>query len=329
VATQVFDGKALVNKLTRKIKRDTERLRRQHHIEVGLGILLVTGDQVSMADSGKIAASAEQCGIKVHTESVAQRNVARRFYPTLEEYSRSPFIQGIYIQLPLPTEIVPLSEVMNRLPVSKDVAGLHFVTRGMSTYPPHEVSGFINPPELLAITETLSNMEFEFRGGKVVIVGSNATSGIVKLLAGHLFDRGCNVNILRYSNIVHSDDAETIKKLRSVEDTIDETESVINPHGEAVISWTNHGQWLTGSRLSKGSIVIDLGYKFARGKISGDVDFQSVSRSAKYVTPVPGGVRSITHMMILNNLIELIRRQKSSEEADRIGGLKRRFQKKE
>ncbi len=325
MVAKVIDGKSLVNSLIRRIKREAEQLRRQHHIEVGLGILLVTGDQVSMADTGRVADLAEQAGIKVHLERVAQRNVGRRFYPTLEEYKRSPFIQGIYIQLPLPTEIIPLSEVMARLPLEKDVAGLHFLNRGMATYSPHEVDEIIHPPEILAVQETLKECEFEFKGGNAVVVGSDATAGTVKMLSNFLFDKGCNVKLLKFSNISTTTENGQRRMLRSLDNEKIEVPGIINPEGEAVITCTNQAKWLSSSRLKPKSIVIDMGYKFSRGQVSGDCDFTNVSKSASYITPVPGGVRSITHAMILNNLIELINRQMEIKEGGKSKGLKRRF----
>jgi len=315
----------LVNKLSRRIRRDADRMRNQHHIDVGLGILLITGDQVAMADSGKINALAEQSGIQVQIERVAQRNVARKFYPTLEEYAASPFIQGIYIQLPLPTGVVPLDEVMKRLPPEKDVGGLHFVNRGMSTYAPHETGTQILPPEILAVVETLKQNSFELRGGKVVIVASEATAGLVKILAGHLFDKGCNVRILRYSNISRASDEQGAPRLKGFEEEKAVEDTIINPEGEAVIAWANHSKWLTSSRLVPKSIVIDMGYKFARGVVSGDCDFPSVSRIASLITPVPGGVRNIAHVIILQNLITLIQVQLDHQIEQMGEGLKRRF----
>ncbi|MCX6644856.1 MAG: hypothetical protein NTY09_00640 [bacterium] len=325
MAAKVLDGKSIVNRITRRIERDVTLLRKQHYIEVGLGILLVTGDQVSMADSGKIATVAEQAGIKVHIERVAQRNVARRFYPTLEEYTRSPFVQGIYIQLPLPTQIIPLKEVMDRLPLQKDVGGLHFLNRGMATYPAHEVDEITHPPEILAVFETLKECEFEVNGGNVVIVGSDVTAGITKLISNYLYDKGCNVRLLKFSNISPTAEEGEIRKLRRLDEKTEKAPGIINPDGEAVITCCNQSKWLSGSRLAPRSIVIDMGYKFTRGSISGDCDFQTIVPSASYITPVPGGFRNIAHVMILSNLIDLIRRQKGTKEVGTGKTIHRRF----
>ena len=325
MSATVYDGKALVSKLSRRIRREADQLRSQHHIDVGLGILLITGDQVAMADSGKIVSLAEQSGIEVQIERVAKRNVARKFYPTLEEYAASPFIQGIYIQLPIPTELVPMQEIMKRLPPEKDVGGLHFVNRGMSTFTPYEVGEQVHPPEVLAAVEALKQCGFNFRGGKVVVVGSEATAGLVKILAGNLFDKGCNVKVLRYSNISRMSGEDGSMRLKDMSTGGREPDGIVNPEGEAVITWANHSRWLSSTRLAPQSIVIDMGYKFSRGVVSGDCDFLSVSRTAKVVTPVPGGVRNIAHAIILQNLINLINRQIDMKLEKPGEVLKRRF----
>ena len=232
----VFDGKQLLGKLSRRIKNAAERIRKQRHIEVGLGILLVTGDQVSMSDATKIAGTAEELGIVVHIERVAQRNVSRKFYPTLEEYADSPFIQGIYVQLPLPTQIVPLPEVMSRLPPEKDVAGMHFTNRGMATFPLHEVAFTVHPPENLAVAAALEECRVPLKGGKVLLIGSNQTTGAVKLLAGYLFDRGCDIRVLHSVSVRGHEQVEDPKFRNDTRREADRDVRIINPDGEACYS---------------------------------------------------------------------------------------------
>jgi len=325
VSANVFDGKSLLNRLNRQISRSAERIHKQRHVEVGLGILLVTGDQVSMSESAKIAQTAESLGINVHMQRVAQRNIGRQFYPVLEEYAVSPFIQGIYIQLPLPTEILPLDEVMKRLPPDKDVAGMHYINRGIASYPADEIDFSIHPPENLAVIAALKECKVPLKGGKVVVVGTNTTVGPVKLLASHLYNEGCEVRTMHLSSIKRIEPLEK-KKLR-ITTPIDnpEKETVINPDGEAVVTWTNSAGWLTKSMLKPGSVVMDMGYKFVRGHISGDCDFPSVIQTASAVTPVPGGIRNIIQIMILQNLISLIQRKLDMSDADVKSRLQRKF----
>ena len=320
----IYDGKNLVARLSSRIKRDVEKIRRLHHIEVGLGILLVTGDQVSMADASKIATTAEELGIKVEVERVAQRNIGRRFFPRLEEWAESPFIQGIYVQLPLPLEILTMEDVMQRLPPSKDVAGIHFINRGMSTFSRAEVSDTVISPEIMAVTAALRECKVELKRGKITLIGSGSTGGMMKLLAGHLYDKGCDIRLLKYENLVETSGLQE-SRLKSAAASGASKEELLNPDGQAVITWANQPEWLTAKRLSPGCVILDMGYRFGRGKISGDCDFVSVSQIAKIITPVPGGVRNIVRIMILQNLIDLIKRQVGETQEQPVGPLLRRF----
>lgn len=327
MSAQIFDGKALLARLEGRIKRDARLLRKNFHIDVGLGILLVTGDQVSMSESGKIASRAEELGITVKLESVAKRNISRRFYPILDEWNKSPFIQGTYIQLPLPADVISLDEVMKRLPPNKDVGGIHFINRGKATYPSSESGISVTPPEILAVAETLESCGFALNGGNVVLIGSLSTSGIVRLMAGYLYDRGCNVRLVKWESIQGSKSGMHQRKLNLEPATENRPEKVLNPDNEVVITWANQPAWLTREKLSHGSIIIDMGYKFARGRISGDCDFPSVSPTAKIMTPVPGGLHNIIHVMILRNLIDLIKRQTEEMEYGSAGPtIRRKFQ---
>ncbi|MFH1676856.1 MAG: hypothetical protein ABIC40_07510, partial [bacterium] len=134
--------------------------------------------------------------------------------------------------------------------------------------------------------------------------------------------------LIHYKNLSGTRMSGESRKLRQIDiDKTDKKEelTVVNPDGEAVVTWTNHPGWLSRERLNPGSTVIDMGYKFARGKISGDCDFPSVSQSAKIVTPVPGGARNVIHAMIVNNVIDLAKQKKSDRESKRKGDLRKRF----
>lgn len=62
--------------------------------------------------------------------------------------------------------------------------------------------------------------------------------------------------------------------------------------------------------VKDGAVVIDVGInRLDNGKITGDVDFESVKEKASYITPVPGGVGPMTIAMLMNNVIKATRRQ--------------------
>ena len=62
---------------------------------------------------------------------------------------------------------------------------------------------------------------------------------------------------------------------------------------------------IKGNMIKKGVIIIDAGAAFKEGKLTGDVDFKSVSKKTSYITPVPGGLGSLTVACLLENLVKL------------------------
>jgi 5,10-methylene-tetrahydrofolate dehydrogenase/methenyl tetrahydrofolate cyclohydrolase len=202
---------------------------------------------------------------------------------------------------------------------------MHFTNRGMASYPSNEIEFALHPPENLAVAATLQECKVPLKGGKVLIVGSSATEGPVRLLAGYLYDSGCDVRILHLASISGIAPAEEKRLLKGHLAEKASESFTINPEGDAVVTWTNIAGWLTKTRLKPGSVVIDMGYKFVGGRISGDCEFPSVSQTASIVTPVPGGVRNVVQMMILQNLMSLIQRKFDVSDADVKGRLQRRF----
>jgi methylenetetrahydrofolate dehydrogenase (NADP+)/methenyltetrahydrofolate cyclohydrolase len=67
---------------------------------------------------------------------------------------------------------------------------------------------------------------------------------------------------------------------------------------------------VTGEMIKDGAVVIDVGInRLETGKLAGDVDFESASRKARAITPVPGGVGPMTVAMLLRNTLRAAQRQ--------------------
>ena len=65
---------------------------------------------------------------------------------------------------------------------------------------------------------------------------------------------------------------------------------------------------IDGSYVKEGAVVIDVGISRVDGKLKGDVEFESASEKAGYITPVPGGVGPMTIIMLMKNTIEACER---------------------
>lgn len=64
-------------------------------------------------------------------------------------------------------------------------------------------------------------------------------------------------------------------------------------------------KFLTGDMVKDGVVIIDVGISRVEGKLSGDVDFESVAPKASFITPVPKGVGPMTVAMLIQNTVEL------------------------
>ena len=83
-----------------------------------------------------------------------------------------------------------------------------------------------------------------------------------------------------------------------------------NRNADILISAIGKANYITSDMIKKDAVVIDIGInRLENGKITGDVDFNSVKEKASYITPVPGGVGPMTIAMLMNNILKATRRQ--------------------
>jgi methylenetetrahydrofolate dehydrogenase (NADP+)/methenyltetrahydrofolate cyclohydrolase len=195
----------------------------------------------------------------------------------LDRQAADPSVTGILLTLPLP-DGVDLDAVVEHLPVSKDVEGIHPANAGrLAQGRPHVI-----PSTPLAGLEILSHAGVSLEGQVAVVVGR---SPIVGRPMAHLLIR--------------------------------ENATVVTCHTRTVdlSSWTQRADILllaagraglvTGSMVRPGATVIDFGTNVVGDKLVGDAHFESVSAVAGAITPVPGGVGQVTTAVLARNLVWL------------------------
>ncbi len=77
---------------------------------------------------------------------------------------------------------------------------------------------------------------------------------------------------------------------------------------DILVSAVGKAGFVTKDMVKPGAIVIDVGINRVDGKVCGDVDFESVSETAGWITPVPGGVGKMTIAMLLSNTVDAAER---------------------
>ena len=145
----------------------------------------------------------------------------------------------------------------------------------------------IVPCTALGVMEILDSVNTDFVGANVVIVGR---SKLVGLPLVSLFSRRNSTVTLCHSKT---------KDLKS-----------ITSNADILVVAVGKKEFIDGSYVKDGSIVVDVGINRYGGKLYGDCEFSSVLPKVKYITPVPGGVGPLTVVMLVNNVIKAYELQK-------------------
>ena len=193
----------------------------------------------------------------------------------IKELNNDEYVNGIIIQLPLP-ERYNEKRLVNQILNSKDIDGLTDINVGR----------FLNgkksliPCTPLGVMELLKKYDVNVEGKHVVIVGKGKLTG--KPLAHLMLNEGATVTVC-HSRTLNLDS--------------------YTEQADILVSATGLNKLITGDMVKKGVVVVDVGINYEDGHIAGDVDFNSVSKKASLITPVPGGVGPMTIAMLLKNII--------------------------
>ncbi len=201
--------------------------------------------------------------------------------------NEDPLIHGILVQMPLPKHI-DADAVIRTIDPRKDVDGFHPVNVGKMLAGQRD--GFV-PCTPAGIIELLRRSNVDTRGAECVIVGRSNIVG--KPMAALLMqdNDGANATV----TVCH----------RHTRDL-----SFHTKRADILIVATGRAGLVTGEMIKPGAVVIDVGVNRVddpsspkRYRLVGDVDFESASKVASRITPVPGGVGPMTIAMLLSNTL--------------------------
>ena len=287
---QFLDAKSIISSRERALKRELASIQKEHKILPKLAILLVTGDQIVMAQAEKVIRLAENIGFEIKLDQIAERNVNRHFSDKLSKLADDDSFIGIWVATPR-YDFPPYDLITQILPHTKDLSGCHHFTFGRYMFGKPTVT----PPKVRAVHDLLEEYVDGYLEKGIIIISTknDGTRGFFgKYLAGYLYDHGARVSL---RNVFSSTkDPNQIMEL-------------YNPFGEVIITALNTSSAIGGDHLKKGSFIIDTGYNFHRNKISGDVNLTTVQNKCKAITPVPGGVDSLIPIEVIVNALELVK----------------------
>jgi len=270
-----MDGKAIAREVRAEWKARAERLIEQG-ARPGLAVIIVGSNPASSIYVRNKAQACDEAGIysEIHDfpESASQDEVIQR----IQELNKAPRIHGILVQLPLPNHFES-RKVIAAIAVEKDVDGFHLynvgaLVTGNSVFPPCTPFG---------VMKMLEKSNIVIEGRHAVVVGRSNIVG--KPMALMLLEKGATITIC------------TSKTHNLAEHT---------RRADILVVATGKPRMITADMVKPGATVIDVGInRMPDGKLTGDVDFESVKEKAGYLTPVPGGVGPMTITMLLCNTI--------------------------
>ena len=276
----LIDGKKIAAELREELKKEVSNLKTKYNKVPGLTVILIgdlTPSQIYVRNKEK---SAKEVGLKSdilkYPDSVEEKVILDK----IEELNNDETVSGILVQLPLPKHI-DKQKVIETIHPSKDVDGFHPMNVGNLS------SGYQSsvPCTPLGCYLLIKKIEPNLSGKKAVIIGRSNLNG--KPMTQLLLKENCTVTI-------------THSKTVSLKNECLKADIIVVAVG---IPELVKGDW-----VKKDAIVIDVGINKTDKGIIGDVAFDEVSKNAKALTPVPGGVGPMTIACLLKNTIDCFKR---------------------
>lgn len=288
---ELIDGKAIAAQLHAEIARDTEALI-VRGVTPGLTVVLVGDDKASATYVGAKEKASRAAGMAGMTLRMSASTTQAELLAVVERLNADPAVHGILVQMPLPPQIDP-NTVIRQIRPDKDVDGFHPENVGKLLI--GHTDGFVSCTPA-GIIELLLRSGVETRGAEAVIVGRSNIVG--KPMAALLMQGrdGADATV----TVCHSRTRDLAAHTR---------------RADILIAAIGRAEMITGDMVKRGAVVIDVGMNHvpdatrANGvRLTGDVHFQSASRVASKITPVPGGVGPMTIAMLLRNTVRAAQR---------------------
>lgn len=275
---EILDGKKLRDKLLDNLKLKLDGFKNKPTLVV----ILVGDNPASKIYVNNKKKMAERVGINSEVINYPANITEQELLNKIEELNNDKNVTAILVQLPLP-EHISKENVMNTILPSKDVDG--FTPYNFGKLFSGEVPT-VYPCTPKGIILLLDEYNIPIEGKHVVIVGRSNIVG--RPLSQMLLNRNATVTVC------HS----YTKNLSEITKTAD---ILISAAGKKIIE---------GEMLKSGCVIVDVGiFKNENGKTRGDVDFDSASKVASYISPVPGGVGPMTIASLMLNTVELFEKQ--------------------
>ena len=277
---QIIDGIKIANEIKQQLKAELEQLKKQTNLVPGIAIVLVGKDPASEIYVQKKIQTATELGFEATLFSFSETEPESKVIAHIQRLNQDPNYSGIIVQLPLPKHYNKFT-LLDSVAKEKDVDGFGLVSQGLIF---EGRAGFL-PATARGILELIESTGTEIKGKNSVVVGRSLIVG--QPVAKMLQDKNATVTVCHS----HTKNLEFFTK-----------------NADILVVAVGIPNFIKGSMVKAGSVVIDVGINRVNGKIVGDVDFSSVAKFAAHLTPVPGGVGPLTVVSLLKNTLDAFKK---------------------
>jgi len=274
---QLLDGRAVADRLIANVAQAVEQAAARGRRRPGLAVVLVGDDPASDLYVGNKVRACERAGIVSRDFRLAHGSDEKSLLALIDELNEDPEIDGILVQLPLPSHMNEHA-VTRRIAPDKDVDGFHPLNVGKLALRAPE----LRPCTPRGVMTLLNAYGLDTKGHHAVVVGASNIVG--RPLALELLLAGATVTVAH-------------RFTRNLETMVRDAEYLFVAVGKPGVV---ESDWLRPD-----VVAVDIGiHRDPQGRVRGDLDYATASHRAGWITPVPGGVGPMTVATLMQNTAE-------------------------
>ncbi len=270
--TTILDGTKLAKKINEQVKEEITSL----NATPNLAAVQVGNNPESDLYIKHKSNKAKEVGINLNHMRFEEAITTEELIQKIEEINQDENVDGIMVQLPLPSHI-DTEAISQAIKPSKDVDGFHPLNKGLLDLNKADLI----PPTAEGVIELFDEYNIDIRGKVVTLIGQGEIAG--KPLSKLLIHRGATV-------ILCNKDTQDL--------------SYFTKQSDVVISAVGFKHLVKFEDIKDGSIVVNIGLTREDDKIYGDVEFETIKERTSYITPITGGTGPMTVSLLLRNTLK-------------------------
>lgn len=277
MAAKIIDGKTIAQQVRVEVAEKVKQRLAAGKRAPGLAVVLVGENPASQIYVASKRRACEEVGFHSRSYDLPATTREDELLVLIDTLNQDDDIDGILVQLPLPAGIDNV-KVLERITPDKDVDGFHPYNVGRLC----QRAPTLRPCTPRGIITLLERYNIDTYGLNAVVVGASNIVG--RPMSMELLLAGCTTTVTH----------------RFTKDLRHHIE-----HADLLVVAVGKPNFIPGDWIKPGAIVIDVGInRLESGKVVGDVDFESASARASYITPVPGGVGPMTVATLIQNTLQ-------------------------